>query len=318
MLLVGAGEVGAKHLHALAGIGNRARLVGVADPAPSAAVPHGVPLLEDWRTALDQLAPNLVIVATPPGVALKIARAASETGARVLVEKPATLHAQDLALPQPCDRRIFVAFQPHFAPGLPGLLANTPAIRQATVLLTCRRDRAYYRDWRTRWETCGGVLHQQAIHGLALALRLIPAETITACTATVRHDRRWAESEDEVTALVEFAGGQRIQIEAQVDSETDAPKHHVRLDLHHGAPLRVRGRNLEAGLGEEAGAPNHLVLRQAMYEALLNTRRVSRPHPSLFPLAKLRRTLQVIDHVYATAHATNTVPSTPRSKKARR
>ena len=300
VLLVGAGEVGALHLEALAGLGSHRQLVGIADPASPAPLPNGVPVMDDWKQALVLLEPDMVIVATPPGIALEIARAAAAQGARVLVEKPATLDPVQLA-PQPGDERIFVAFQPHFAPGLTGLLANRPAVARAEVTLECRRDRPYYRGWRAGWATSGGILHQQAIHGLALVLRMLQAAPPVSCTATVRRDRGWADSEDQVTANLEFASGQRLYVDARVDSP-DRPYHHVLLCLADGSELRVRGRNLEAGLMPLDTAPSHQTLRQTMYEALLTTR-FHRPHPSLFPLSELRRTLDVIDHIYAQAAA---------------
>jgi predicted dehydrogenase len=301
ILLVGAGEVGAKHLRALAGLGTDHQLVGVADPSPSASPPVGVPVLDGWKTALDRLKPDAVIVATPPGTALLVARGAAERGARVLVEKPATLDASQLGL-RSGDDRIFVAFQPHFAPGVPALLADPPVVARADVILRCQRDRSYYRGWRAHWDTCGGVLHQQAIHGLALVVRLLRATGHVSCTATVRRDRGWGESEDQATADLLFTGGRSVHIDARVDSP-GPPCHHLLLHLADGGHLHVRGRNLEAGVGDLASAPSHLILRRAMYEAWLTTS-LHQPHPALFPLRELRHTLQVIDSVYACAPLT--------------
>ncbi|MFD5111729.1 Gfo/Idh/MocA family protein [Streptomyces sp. NPDC058391] len=298
VLLIGSGEVGAKHAEAVtrtAGMG----LVGVADPSPVVAPPAGVPLLARWETALETLAPDVVVVATPPGTALVAARAAARGGAAVLVEKPVTLDPTDLT-PAPEDRRIFVAFQPHFAPGLAGLLAQAPTVRRASVTLVCRRDRAYYRSWRTRYATAGGVLHQQAIHGLALALRLLTPASITSCTAEVHRERRWAESEDRITATVAFADGALLTVDARVDSVDQQRRHEVTLHLDDGQHVHVRGRNLEAGLGDPLSAPGDLALRQAMYRAL-PAGTADPYHPSLFPLPQLRRTLEVIDRAYRTA-----------------
>ncbi|MFF1422055.1 Gfo/Idh/MocA family protein [Streptomyces sp. NPDC058280] len=298
VLLIGSGEVGAKHAEAVtrtAGMG----LVGVADPSPVVAPPAGVPLLARWETALETLTPDVVVVATPPGTALVAARAAARGGAAVLVEKPVTLDPTDLT-PAPEDRRIFVAFQPHFAPGLAGLLAQAPTVRRASVTLVCRRDRAYYRSWRTRYATAGGVLHQQAIHGLALALRLLTPALITSCTAEVHRERRWAESEDRITATVAFADGALLTVDARVDSVDQQRRHEVTLHLDDGQHVHVRGRNLEAGLGDPLSAPGDLALRQAMYRAL-PAGDADLYHPSLFPLPQLRRTLEVIDRAYRTA-----------------
>ncbi|MFE4212247.1 Gfo/Idh/MocA family protein [Streptomyces sp. NPDC056844] len=297
VLLIGSGEVGAKHAAALIRTDGTC-LVGVADPSPVVAPPAGVPLLVRWETALDVLAPDLVVVATPPGTALVAARAAARGGATVLVEKPATLDPADLTF-APEDRRIFVAFQPHFAPGLAELLGQAPAIHRAEVRLVCRRDRAYYRSWRTRYATAGGVLHQQAIHGLALALRLLPPGPVVSCVAEVQRVRQWAESEDRITATVAFADGALLTVDARVDSGQPR-RHEVTLHLEDGQRVHVRGRNLEAGLGDPLSAPGDLALRQAMYRALPAGDTGPR-HPSLFPLPQLRRTLEVIDHAYRTA-----------------
>ncbi|MGQ4453203.1 Gfo/Idh/MocA family protein [[Kitasatospora] papulosa] len=298
VVLIGSGEVGAKHAEALTRTDGM-DLVGVADPSPVIAPPGRVPLFARWETALDVLAPDVVVVATPPGTALVAARAAARGGVAVLVEKPATLDPAALT-PAPEDRRIFVAFQPHFAPGLAELLDQAPTIHRAEVTLVCRRDRAYYRSWRTRYATAGGVLHQQAIHGLALALRLLSPGPIASCAAEVQHVRQWAESEDRISAEITFEDGTLLTVDARVDSVGQPRRHEVTLHIEDGQRMHVRGRNLEAGLGDPLSAPGDLALRQAMYRAL-PADDASPRHPSLFPLPALSRTLEVIDHAYRTA-----------------
>lgn len=296
VLLVGAGEVGAKHLAALAGA-DGLTVAGVADPCPHAALPPDTPVFASWRAALTALNPQLVVVAAPPGIALAAARDAAATGAAVLVEKPATLAPADL-VPQAGDERVFVGFQPHFAPGLNMLLIQPPAIERAEVVLAVRRDPGYFRDWRRAYATAGGVLHQQAIHGLALALRLLPGKVETV-DAEVAHLRGLAESEDHVTADITLAGGRTIHIDAYID-HPGPPRHELLLHLTNGQHLSVRGRNLEAGLGEIAAAPTHEQLRRRMYAAVLDA--TQQPaHPCLFPISALRRPLEVIDRVYRDA-----------------
>jgi predicted dehydrogenase len=302
VLLIGSGEVGAKHAETLT-CTEGMELVAVADPHPVVPPPSGVLLLDRWETALDRLTPEMVVVATPPATALAAARAAARRGAAVLVEKPVALDPAALAT-APEDERIFVAFQPHFAPGLAELLHQKPTVRRAAVTLVCRRDRAYYRSWRTRYATAGGVLHQQAIHGLALALRLLPSTPIASCTAEVHRIRRWAESEDRVTATTTFEDGTVLTVDARVDSTDQPRRHELTLHLEDGQRLHVRGRNLEAGLGDPLSAPGDMELRQVMYRALPTGEAAPR-HPSLFPLPQLRRTLEIIEHAYRTVR---TVP----------
>ncbi|MEV7471894.1 Gfo/Idh/MocA family oxidoreductase [Streptomyces kronopolitis] len=298
VLLIGAGEVGAKHLAALKEMPD-VTVCAVADPRPP-TVRAGVPLLAGWRTALRATSPELVIVATPPGVALTAARAAAETGATVLVEKPVVIDPADLAF-EPGDERIFVGFQPHFAPGLDALMREFPAIRHAEVTLACRRDRGYYRDWRTRYATAGGILHQQAIHGLALALRLMPPDPVLSCRAQLRRWRGWAEPEDRIEAELTFAEGRSLAVRARVDDH-GTPRHEVVLHLADGHQLLITGRNLENGLGHAAAAPSHQSLRLALYRALTDVAAGGAAHPCLFPLTALRRPLEIIDHVYRDAH----------------
>ncbi|MET9418862.1 Gfo/Idh/MocA family oxidoreductase [Streptomyces klenkii] len=297
MLLVGAGEVGAKHLTALAGAPGLA-VAGVADPAPGTDVPRGVPVFASWRAALRAMTPDLVVVAVPPGTALAAARDAAQAGAAVLVEKPATADPVALA-PRPGDERVFVAFQPHFAPGLDALFTAPPAVVRAEVALAVRRDPGYFRGWRRTYATAGGVLHQQAIHGLALALRLLPG-TVETVDAEVAHLRGLAETEDRVTAALTLSSGATVHIDARVD-HPGPPVHELVLHLTDGRRVAVRGRNLEAGLGEIAAAPTHEELRRAMYTAVLNAADGRTAHPCLFPLRALRRPLEAIDHVYRDA-----------------
>jgi predicted dehydrogenase len=298
-LLIGAGQVGRKHLTALA-VTPHLAVVGIAEPAPlPAALAAGVPVFTEYRRALATVRPELVVVATPPGTSLRIAREAAATGARVLVEKPVVIDPEELE-PDVLDARIAVAFQPHFAPGLADLLTRPPAITRAHVVLSCRRDAHYYRGWRARWASAGGILHQQAAHGLALALRLLPELAPRSCVASVEHRRQFGEAEDRVQASIGFGEGRELVLDGRVDSD-DPPCHEVRLTCASGRVLSIAGRNLEAGLGEDITAVSHTELRSRLYRALIDLDRGGPAHPCLFPLGELRPVLEVIAGVYRAA-----------------
>lgn len=310
VLLVGVGEVGRKHLAVLRRL-PEATVVGLVDPVAVASDPvadASVPLYQRHAQALAATTPDVVIVATPPGVCLEVARMAAATGATVLVEKPVVVSARDLD-PQPGDERIYVGFHTHFAPGVAELLTthDGPAVVAAAVRLAWRRDHPYYRGWRARHATAGGVLHQQAIHGLALALRLWPASPVEWVSAATFTRRRWKEVEDEVQAHLTLAGGQELTIGACVDATSPA-SHTVTLTRADGTVARVEGRNLEAGVHPRpattgAGVPcSDADLRAALHRALFTAHQCGDIHPSLYPLSELRRPLEVIDRVYAAAH----------------
>ncbi|MBV9163783.1 MAG: Gfo/Idh/MocA family oxidoreductase [Pseudonocardiales bacterium] len=298
-LLVGAGEVGHHHLTALAAT-PELEVAGIVEPAPLPHTPAGrVPVFTDYRQALATVRPELVIVATPPRTSLALARQAAATGARVLVEKPVVIDPIELEHDL-LDARIAVAFQPHFAPGLAALLAASPKITRARMTLSCRRDASYYRGWRARWATAGGILHQQAIHGLALAARLLPSLTVASCTAEVEHRRHFSDAEDAVRARIGFADGRELLLTGRVDS--DAPsRHEVHLTCACGGELSVTGRNLEAGLGPLATAPTHTELRSALYRALITWHHDGQRDIRLFALSELRPLLEMITRVYRTA-----------------
>lgn len=119
------------------------------------------------------------------------------------------------------------------------------------------------------------------------------------------HKDTVAETEDHVIAVLALSGGATVQINARVD-HPGPPAHELILHLTDGRRLHVRGRNLEAGLGEIAAAPTHEELRRAMYAAALNAAEGHPAHPCLFSMTALRRPLEVIDRVYRDARVVRT------------
>jgi predicted dehydrogenase len=199
---------------------------------------------------------------------------------------------------------VFVAFQTHFARGLADLVEDAglrgDAGLRALVTLSRRRDPDYYRGWRRTYATAGGVLHQQAIHGVALALRWWPpGDAVAACRSVVVHRRRWKAVEDEVHAVIRFASGRELQIAASVDSPADA-RHTLVLQGSSGRVVVVDGRNLEYGVldGSPPRRVTHEELRAELYRALITVVRGGPAHRLLYPLASLPWPLEVLRHVY--------------------
>lgn len=257
VLLVGFGEVGCKHFAVLKTM-PRVRVVGVveADPARASSV-QGGRVFRDHRRALLETRPDVAVVATPPNVSLMIARDCAQYGCGVLVEKPVVLRPEALerSAEQGWAGRAFVAFQSHFAPGITDLLKNPPrsSVTRANVSLRCARDSDYYRGWRASHATAGGVLHQQAIHGLALAMRIVPSTDHVADVETATtHRRGFKEQEDRIESRVAFASGCELIITADVDSHAPA-RHTLEVELASRDRILVTGRNLE-DLPERRGA----------------------------------------------------------------
>ncbi|HEY1907554.1 MAG TPA: Gfo/Idh/MocA family oxidoreductase [Myxococcaceae bacterium] len=92
--VIGAGQIARQHLTCLGTLPG-VEVVAVCDLSPSvaecAAERHHVPRwFTDHRTMLAEARPDVVHVTTPPGSHFRIAQAALEAGAHVIVEKPAT------------------------------------------------------------------------------------------------------------------------------------------------------------------------------------------------------------------------------------
>lgn len=224
-------------------------------------------------------------------------------GTIVLVEKPVVIDPAAIGSLQAGDERIFVAFQSHFAPGIAELLAAPVPVRAAEVVLRCHHDESYFRQWRRSWATAGGILHQQAIHGLALATRLFDGPVVDV-VGGVHCRRGLAEMEDRITASVRLRGGREIVIDARIDDDGSA-RHHVVLHTESGGRAVVRGRNLEAGFSEPTMVPSHHDLQVCMYRAALDTVGQTM-HSSLFPLS-VPHLLGVITRIYGEVTPPRTV-----------
>ncbi|MFV2102376.1 Gfo/Idh/MocA family protein [Micromonospora sp. LOL_024] len=96
--LVGANGHGRWHRRVIGALhdAGRIRLVALVDtrpiePEPAAPVPADVRMFTDHRAMLGEVAPDVVVICTPPHTHLTIARDAVTAGADVLLEKPPVL-----------------------------------------------------------------------------------------------------------------------------------------------------------------------------------------------------------------------------------
>ncbi|MDA3644345.1 hypothetical protein LZ318_30965 [Saccharopolyspora indica] len=297
-LLVGAGLPGLRYLPAFKRLdGKWCVLEGIVGTAASAELP-GVPVFPRLDTALVALRPHVVIVTAPPPASLHLARQAARFGATVLVEPPVMISATGW-VPKPSDERIYVALHSHFAPGLAGLFLEPPAIERAEVDLVCHQGAEDFGTWQQFWNHSGGILHQQALAGIALAMRLLPRSTVLKCTGRRWHRREHSPAEDAIDAEVLFTDGRRLAIDARTDAPTDLHRRHE-LRLVHGTKVtEIAGRNLEAGLARRTTAPSETALRTQMLRAVADVADDRLMHASLFELRDLPKVLEVINRVYA-------------------
>ncbi|RKT86383.1 Predicted dehydrogenase [Saccharopolyspora antimicrobica] len=297
-LLVGAGLPGLRYLPAFQRLdGKWCELAGLVGSAAAAGFPN-IPRFTQLDTALVALQPNVVIVTAPPPASLPLARQAARSGATVLVEPPVMISLAGWT-PQSHDGRIFVALPSHFAPGLAGLIVEPPAIERAEVDLVCHQSATDFGPWQQFWNHSGGILHQHALAGIALAVRLLPRTAVLKCTGRRWHRRQHSPAEDAIDAEVLFTDGRRLAINARTDAPTDLHRRHELRLIRRTKVTKIAGRNLEAGLAERSTAPSETELRAQMLHAAANTTEGRAEHPSLLGLRDLPKTLEVITRVYS-------------------
>ncbi|HEY2672927.1 MAG TPA: Gfo/Idh/MocA family oxidoreductase [Rugosimonospora sp.] len=136
--LVGAAGHGAAHLKRLVDLSaaGRIRLAGVCDVRP-VPLPDGVPAFTDHRRLLAEIAPQVLVICTPPHTHLPIALDALATGCDLLLEKPPVLslaeHAALARAVADSGRACQVGFQALGSPALAQLTGAIAAGRLGTV-----------------------------------------------------------------------------------------------------------------------------------------------------------------------------------------
>ncbi len=216
-LLVGAGAIGQRRA-AVAAAEPRTPLVGVCDvdgaAAAQVATAHGGRAFADWRPALVETRPRVVVVATPNAFHRRIVCAALDSGAAVLTEKPFGRNADEARTmfdADPEQRRLAVGFNHRFHPAVDTLhrMVNGGAI--GTVLFVRavygHGGRAGYdSEWRFDPSTAGGgELLDQGVHLVDLLCWLLgEPERVQSELGSLHWDGR---VEDNAFALLRFAGG---------------------------------------------------------------------------------------------------------------
>ncbi len=186
---------------------------------------------------------DVVCVLTPTGTHLEVARAASEAGKHILVEKPLDVSlARADEMIHLCRRnrtKLGVIFQMRFGTVAARLKEAVQCGALGRVFLADAVDKssrttAYYNsaEWRgTKTLEGGGCLMTQSIHIVDLLQHVVgPVRSVIGRVATAQHA---IEVEDTATALVSFESGAMGVIES---TSSIKPALKSRLELHgdHG------------------------------------------------------------------------------------
>ena len=235
--MVGAGNISATHVHALAGIAG-VTLAGVYGPrlerAQAVADIGGGRGYDSLERMFEAESPDMVVVGTPSGLHGEHGGAAARRGIHVLVEKPLeiTVARVDALIAQASASGVMlgVVFQDRVKPGVRALKAAVDAAAFGRLSLIRAqvpwwRPPEYYRDsrWRGTWALDGGgALMNQGIHTVDLLLWLCgPVTRVSGKAVTRCHD---IEVEDTAVAILEFASGAIGTLEATTCAYPGRPR----------------------------------------------------------------------------------------------
>jgi predicted dehydrogenase len=220
--IIGTGGIAHAHARALAELGDRAVLVGVADVDRSRAEGFATEFGASgvYTDAADLLAAetglDLVHICTPPQTHAALAIQAMRAGVPALVEKPTVLSLAEMdelvRVNAETGVPVLTVFQHRFGPAALRLrrLAASGALGRPLVA-TCetlwyRPDEYFDVPWRGRWEVeGGGPTMGHGIHQFDLLLAVLgPWNRVSAFAA---RQSRPTDTEDVSIALAQFDNG---------------------------------------------------------------------------------------------------------------
>ena len=219
--IVGTGGIAAIHAGDLRRLPERAKIVAAVDTDPDRldafCTEWSVPRrYSDLTALLDAERPDVVTLATPPGLHAPQALACLERGLTVLCEKPTALNLAEMdamiAAEQAGGGRLATVFQHRFGSGaasLRHLLASGAAGTPMTAVcdtLWYRPDDYFAVPWRGKWDVeGGGPTMGHGIHQMDLMLSILgPWQEVIAVAS--RRARPTA-TEDLSAAIVTFESG---------------------------------------------------------------------------------------------------------------
>ena len=217
--IVGVNGIGQAHAWALKSL-DTSELTAVCDietaHAEKTARDFEVNTFTDLASMCASDLVDAVVVATPAGTHVEIARAALDAGLHVYCEKPVATTSDDgytlASYAREKARVLQIGFQFRYHRGYTALreaYAQLGELRRVNVVATnWFRPQAYFVEspWRASWRMAGGgVLMNQAVHQVDALINTVGMPSRV--TARVRTAAHQAAIEDEAIALLEWPNG---------------------------------------------------------------------------------------------------------------
>lgn len=220
--IVGAGIISKQHGIVIDQLSDELELVAVVDPelekAEALVAERGGRAFATLAEALEQAAPDIVVVCTPTGLHADLAIEALEAGKHVIIEKPADVTVQRtddiIAAQERAGTFVTVISQHRFDPSTEIIIdavqrGDFGRLTSGIASIDWWRGQRYYDSgaWRGTWALDGGgALMNQGVHTVDLLVAVLgrPVE-VFGYTALLAHER--IETEDVAVGVVRFASG---------------------------------------------------------------------------------------------------------------
>ena len=175
----------------------------------------------DYVKMLDEVKPDAVHVCTPHYEHCEMSVAALKRGVNVLCEKPVCIdegqYRQLIEAEALSSAQLGVCLKS---------LANTQSARGIFAAVAWSRDENYYKstDWRgIKVREGGGVMMNQAIHTLDLAIWMLGEPIAVTGSVSNNHLKGIIDEEDTAEIYIEFAGGAKAVFYATTANADNTP-----------------------------------------------------------------------------------------------
>lgn len=233
--LIGCGRIAVNHIKAV--VNNNLELVAVCDIAPEhidllfeKTDYRGTPSrYSDYKVMLSEHPDiELVAVATDSGAHAQIALECIDRGMNVIIEKPMAMSMQDaeeiIHRSEEKKVKVSVCHQNRFNIAIQQVrhaLENGRfgKLSHGAINVRWNRGKEYYdqASWRGKWESDGGCLFNQCIHGIDLLRWMMGDEVEEVYGVTRQQYHDYLECEDIGMAVVKFKNGAVGTIEGTVN-----------------------------------------------------------------------------------------------------
>lgn len=243
--VIGCGRIGRAHLAAAEAVGERVRLVGIAnrnDVEAIAAAVNAPFATTDYRRLLEHPEVDAVVVATPTHHHVEVVLAAAQAGKHVLVEKPMALDAAGGALMvdamDRAGRTLMVAQSRRFPLTVAELVRRLPEIGpifRIHVQFLVRFAAPPTEWWRSAERAGGLVILLQGSHSVDSVMWWLGAMPNKAYAITGRRNPAW-EGEDEADITLRFPSGAVATVHLSLST---SPAHHEALVVGEKGHFRL-------------------------------------------------------------------------------